>query len=187
MEGFASASGGQGSNALIGLIVAGAILLLRNRRPRPMRLERLWVRPALVALMVASSLAATPLAFDPASLAIYLLCAAGGAAAGWQRGRFTHIEVHPETHAVSSRVSQLGVLLILAVFALKMLVRAYRPEAAALLGGHAQALGDGLVLLAGSMILAQTAETGLRAMRLLGQARAAALAVSSGTDGASLN
>src|SRR3546814_7046143 len=43
-----------------------------------------------------------------------------GAALGWQRGRFMHIHVDPETHALNQRASPAGMLFLVVLIAVKM-------------------------------------------------------------------
>jgi hypothetical protein len=167
---------------LITVAILALVLWRRNSRPRRLRIELLWIRPVLFAVIVGATLSATPFPFDPASLAIMALALAVGAALGWQRGRFMYIDVHPETHDVTSRVSPVGMIFILAVLALRLLLRDATLESRLALGIPAAAITDGLILLLGAMIVAQSLEMWLRARRLLEEARAAKAA--SGTPGA---
>ncbi len=104
---------------LLPLLIAGLVLVLRNRQARPLRLERLWLRPVISAAMVAFVLYQLPPPFTPVSIAIMALGLIVGAAVGWQRGRFMRLEVHPETHAVMARMSSLGMIFVLAVIGLR--------------------------------------------------------------------
>jgi hypothetical protein len=158
---------------LITVAVLAVILWRRNSRPRQLRIERLWIRPLLFALIVSATLAATPFPLDPLSLIVLAIALAVGAALGWQRGRFMHIDVHPETHDITSRVSPVGMIFILAILALRLLLRGAALESRSTLGLPAAAITDGLILLLGAMIIAQSLEMWLRARRLLDEARAA--------------
>ena len=176
--------GAQGGTAqiltpLITVLILALVLWRRNSRPRQLKIERLWIRPVLFALIVGATLTATPFPFDPVSLAVLLLALAVGAGLGWQRGRFMHIEVHPETHDVTSRVSPVGMIFILAVLALRLLLRGAALESRSALGLPAAAITDGLILLLGAMIVAQSLEMWLRARTLLEEARAAKAAAQS--------
>ncbi len=167
MQGF----GPQGYS-LAAIIVVLAIILLRNSRSRRLRIERMWVRPVIFGALMATTLAAAP---PPATLvAIGLLIAAFGvgAALGWQRGRFMHIEAHPETHELSSRASPFGMLLILGLVALRFGLRSVATDSPAA-GIPATLATDALLVLAGGMMMAQNLEMWLRARRLLAEARTA--------------
>jgi hypothetical protein len=158
---------------LITVAILALVLWRRNSRPRQLRIERLWIRPVLFALIVSATIAATPFPLDPLSLAVFALALVVGAGLGWQRGRFMHIDVHPETHDVTSRVSPVGMIFILAVLALRLLLRGAALENGSALGLRAATITDGLILLLGAMIVAQSLEMWLRARRLLEEARAA--------------
>jgi hypothetical protein len=161
---------------LITVAVLAVILWRRNSRPRQLRIERLWIRPLLFAVIVCATLAATPFPFDSLSVVVLALALAVGAALGWQRGRLMNIDVHPETHDVTSRVSPVGMIFILAILALRLLLRSAALESRSALGLPGAAITDGLILLLGAMIVAQSLEMWLRARRLLDDARAATAA-----------
>ncbi|HLZ84420.1 MAG TPA: hypothetical protein VKQ54_12725 [Caulobacteraceae bacterium] len=162
---------GQIYGTLIAVVIMAALLWRRNMRPRRLRIERLWIRPVLFALIVSATLTASAFPLDPLSLAVLTLALAVGAGLGWQRGRFMEIDVHPETHDITSRASPVGMIFILAVLALRILLRGAALESRSALGLPAAAITDGLILLLGAMIVAQSLEMWLRARRLLEEAR----------------
>ena len=159
--------------AVLGAAVAVAIVAWRNRRPQKLRMERLWVRPMLFALIIAASLVSSPVPLTAVSIGLLFIAVAIGAGLGWQRGRFMRIEVDPETHAVTSRASVVGVVFIVAILALRMVLRSSALEGHAALGVPAIAITDALVLLLGAMIVTQNLEMWLRARGLLEAARVA--------------
>ena len=164
---------GQGAGLLIGLVVAVAILFLRNIKPRPLKIERLWFRPAIFVVLMAMSLAASPPPLDAVSLALIVAAAIIGAGLGWQRGRLIHIDVHPETHELTTRVSPIGLLFIIAIVVARFGLRAGVASASRLHLSFA-ALSDAIVILLGAMMVAQGAEIWLRARRVLAEARSSA-------------
>jgi p-aminobenzoyl-glutamate transporter AbgT len=165
--GGAAASGAPASSMIVSLLLIAAVLMLRNRRARPLRIERLWLRPAISIAFALVFLFSYPPPLSAVSVAVVLLGLAVGAAVGWQRGRFMRIEVDPATHAMTARMSQLGMVLVLAFFAARYLLRG------AFLGPvPAASLTDALMLSAAAMMLAQQTEVSLRARRLLQEARA---------------
>lgn len=149
-----------------------ALAVTRNARARNLRVERLWIGPAVI-------LAMTLLAFSQQTVpsvgmvALDLLALGVGAALGWWRGRFTRIAVDPQTHALTSQTSPLGMLLILAIFALRSVVRAYATAHAGSLHVSITGITDAFLLLAVGVVCAQRLEMALRASRLLAEARAA--------------
>ena len=99
-----------------------AMIVARNLRPRRLRVELLWVWPAILLL----SIAAYFYKFPPKSLTDVAGLIVGfliGAALGWWRGGFTRIEVDPATDTAMQQASPLGVLVILALFAVRSGVR----------------------------------------------------------------
>ena len=88
----------------IGIIVV--IMALRMRRMgtmRPLKLDSLWIVPAVYAVVAALMFWQLP----PTGW-VAIASAAGlaiGAAVGWQRGKMMHIHVDPETHALNQRAS----------------------------------------------------------------------------------
>jgi hypothetical protein len=164
-------------STIIVVLIMTVILWRRNSRPRQLKIERLWIRPVLFALIVSVTLTATPFPLDPLSLAVFTLALVVGGGLGWQRGRFMRIDVHPETHDVTSRASPVGMIFIVAILALRLLLRGAALESRSALGLPAAAITDGLILLLGAMIVAQSLEMWLRARRLLDEARAAKAAL----------
>ena len=99
-----------------------AMIVARNLRPRRLRIELLWGLardPAAVHRRLF-------LKFPPKGLtdvAGLVLGFAIGAALGWWRGGFTCIDVDPATGTAMQQASPLGVLVILALFAVRSGVR----------------------------------------------------------------
>src|SRR5580693_2861559 len=114
------AGAGQAYGTVITIVIVLGLIAWRNRKPRPLRIERLWVRPVIFAVVIGATLSASPLIFNLESVAIFVLSLVIGAGLGWQRGRLMRIDVHPETHDVTSSVSPLGMLFIAAILALRI-------------------------------------------------------------------
>jgi Protein of unknown function (DUF1453) len=166
-------AGGQTYGLVIAVVVALAVVLLRNRRPRKLRVEALWMRPVLFVAVIAATMAAALPRLTAASLGAMILAAAIGAALGWQRGRFMQIDVDPETHAMTSSASPAGLLFIVAILALRMGLRGVLLQNRWALGVPAATISDGLILLVGATMITQSLEMWLRARRLLEASRAA--------------
>ncbi len=158
---------------LITVAVVVAVLLLRNSRPRKLRIELLWLRPILFAVIIAFTLSASSFPLTGPSILVFALAAVLGVVLGWQRGRLMTIEVDPETHALTSRASPIGMIFIVAILLLRMALRGAALENHSALGLPAAAITDGLILLLGAMIVTQSLEMWLRARRLLEAARSA--------------
>jgi len=154
---------------LIPLVVIG-LVILRNARARQLKVERMWIGPAVILGLTGMLLVQQPpsaglgVALDLAALLL-------GGFLGWHRGRFTRITVDPATHAVTSQSSPMGMLLILAIFALRSGVRAYAMQNASALHMSLNDLTDAFMLLAVGLVCATRLEMALRASRLVREAR----------------
>jgi len=151
------------------IAVVMAIRWKRMSKVRPLKLDRLWILPAVYALLIAVTFAAHP----PQGWGwLFCVAAAGlGAALGWQRGKMMRITVDPVTHALGQTSSPAALLFILVL----VMVRSGAREAATL-GGPAgldpMAITDLLMALALGLFTAQRLEMYLRGRRLLATAQA---------------
>jgi membrane protein CcdC involved in cytochrome C biogenesis len=155
---------------LIPLLVI-AVVMRRAVRGRKVRVERLWIAPA-IALIGAGVLLYFQPPTDALSLAVYAGVIALGGALGWYRGAFTRLSVDAETHEVTSKASAAGIALILGAFVIRSGVRAFMGESASDLHVSAALVTDAFVLFAVAMVIVQRVEIWLRCERLLKQARA---------------
>jgi|KBSMisStandDraft_5_1062788.scaffolds.fasta_scaffold556226_2 membrane protein CcdC involved in cytochrome C biogenesis len=147
----------------------GVIMALRMRRMgqmRPLKLETLWIVPAMYAVVAALMFFSLP----PVGW-VALASLAGlaiGAAVGWQRGKMMHIHVDPETHALNQKASLAAMFFLIALILV-------RTGARTLLGAESHVspamLTDPLIAFALGMFTLQRVEMYLRARRLLDEAR----------------
>jgi len=159
---------------LVPIIIAAVVLVIRNSRPRRLRIERLWVTPLIYLAIVALALSEAPPPMTPLTFAILAGSFAIGAALGWQRGRLTQIHIHPETHELTSRASPIGLIFIFAILLLRVGARGLLAGNAATLHLPLIAITDGFLLLAVSMLSVQRLEVWQRASRMLAEAKGAA-------------
>lgn len=166
--------GGYLQNPALYLIPLAFVVLaiLRNARARRLRVEWLWVSPAIILFATGYALSQQGWPSDRMFLA-YTVSAVAGAAAGWWRGRFTFIAVDPETHALTSRTPPIGMLIVVAIFALRFGLRGFMTQNASYLHVSAAAITDAFLLLAVGLVCAQRLEIALRANRLVIEARQA--------------
>jgi hypothetical protein len=149
-----------------------ALVILRNARARRLRIETLWVAPLLILALVGLALSQEGMP-TPIMMAVDIVALIAGAALGWWRARFTHISVDPATHQLTSRASPVGMLILLAIFAVRYGVRMYAVQNAASLHLPVAAIADAALVLSVGLVCAQRLEIFTRASRLLAEARAA--------------
>jgi hypothetical protein len=155
---------------IIPLVVIG-LVILRNSRARRLRIETLWIAPLMILLLVGLSLSQEGM---PSTLGLAADAAAltGGALLGWWRARFTQITIDPASHELTSRASPLGMLVILAVFAVRYGLRMYAVQDAGAIGLPVNVVADAALVLTIGLVCAQRFEIFTRASRMLAEARA---------------
>jgi len=147
------------------IVIVMALRLRRMSQVRPLKLERLWVFPAVYGAVCAYLLYETPLTLAGwGGCALALLA---GALLGWQRGKMMRIMVDPVTHQLNQKASLAGVMFIIVLIALR---------AAARIEGQAMHLDLAMatnifVVFALGLFATQRLEMYLRARRLLQTAR----------------
>lgn len=162
---------------VIGAATFAIVLFFRIRRMRRtqrLRLERLWIVPALFLALTALTFSQTP----PAGTGWLwvALAFAIGCGIGWQRGRAMQIVVDPETHELNQKASPLAFLFLLGLIAIRIGLRSIAALEGEAWHIDATLVSDALVALALGLFSTQRLEMFLRGRRLLGAARAARLA-----------
>jgi len=157
---------------LVPLIIVG-LVILRNSRARTLKIERLWISPVIIMTMAVLAFSHNPPP-GPVGLALDLAAVAMGALLGWWRGRASTFTIDPQTHVVTSRVSPLGMLLILGIFGLRYVLRGALAGEASTLHVTAAEITDSFLLLAVGVVSAQRLEWWIRARKMIAEARAAA-------------
>ena len=153
-------------------VVIAVVMALRWRRMSrvvPLKLERLWIVPALYLVAVIATFVATP----PTGLG-WLFCVlalAMGAALGWQRGRMMRITVNPATHTLNQTGSPAAMLFLISLVVIRSGARAAFNGAGGVLHLNAMALTDMLMALALGLFAATRAEMYRRGKRMLASAR----------------
>jgi hypothetical protein len=159
------------ANYLVPLGIVFLVVILRNSRARSLKIERLWVLPAIYMAMLVSALYAEPPPATPLSIAILVLSFLIGAGIGWQRGRFTQVHIHPETGDLSSRASPIGLIFIFAILAVRIVGRNFLAAHASGLHLPILAVTDGFFVLAVAMLSVQRLEVWMRASKMLAEAK----------------
>ncbi len=139
----------------------------RLTRVRPLKIERLWIVPAIYLGLVTFLYIK-----GPPSAVGWLICLAMllvGAAIGWQRGKTMRIDVDPETQTLRQKGSMLAVGILVLLFAVRF---ASETEAQIYHLNTANLVTDALAALALGLFTMTRVEMYLRAKRLLEEARA---------------
>jgi hypothetical protein len=155
----------------IPLVIIAVVFALRLRkvgRHRPLRLERLWIIPALLLVGCIATFVTQP----PSPLG-WAVCAVGlaiGAALGWKRGTMMHIQVDPETHRLNQMQSPAALLFLLAIVVLRYGAKALVQSGLLSMHVNPMLVSDVLLTFALGMFTVMRIEMFLRARRLLAEA-----------------
>lgn len=155
------------------LLVLLPIILLRNRAPRTLRPQWMWVTPAIVVPLIGLGLWGSSQApgadhtpFDAVSWLVLAIGLGLGCVAGWWRGKMTTIEKHADG-ALKAQASPLGILLIVGLFGGRSALRSVLEPHAAAWHLNALAIADAFLLFVVGMIVVQRLEMFIRARRVL--------------------
>ena len=102
--------------ALVGWRMSRA---MKGRRVKP---SMLWIRPALIAAIMAAAFTTSPM---PSPVGSWLLALAGvvGIALGYLLARHQELTLDPASGTITSKTSPFGVILFVAVFGVRFVVR----------------------------------------------------------------
>lgn len=164
-----------GQNSLTAYVVMGVAIILiialrlrRLGRERPLRLDGLWVLPAIyLGIMAVAFAEAPPDATDWTLIGIGVVL---GGLAGWTRGRTISITVDPATGTLNQRASPLALILLVVLIAVRYGLRTLAHEAAPV---HLSAttIVDAFLALAFGLIALQRLEMLWRGRKLLTKAK----------------
>jgi membrane protein CcdC involved in cytochrome C biogenesis len=164
--------GPQEYGPLIGVAVALPLILLRNRRPRTLRPQWMWVLPVIIVALMGLAIwgtsmqpGATHQPFNAASWGVIVLGLILGGVAGWWRGRMTTIEKHADS-TLKAQASPIGLILIVALLLGRRALSAWLEPHAASLGLDAIAVADAFLVFVVGMIVVQRIEMFIRAKRV---------------------
>jgi NAD/NADP transhydrogenase beta subunit len=163
---------------LLGYLVVAAIFAValafrmrRMARARPLKLERLWIIPAMLVAIAGVTLYQLPP--HPADWPWLILALAVGGGLGWLRGSLMKVEIDPGTHAMNMRTSPGAMIFIVALLFMRMGLRTTLAEHAAEWRLSPALITDALLLFAVGLIVVQRVEIFIRGARMLREARQA--------------
>ena len=152
------------------IFIVLALRLRRMRNAQRLRLETLWIVPALYGGVALLMLASQP-PHGIVAWALVLLALLIGAAIGWQRGRTIRITVDPETHQLNQRASPLTMLLLVGLILFRAGLRSIAMTEAAAWHLSAALITDVFVAMVVGLLALTRLEMYLRGRRLLDEAR----------------
>ncbi|HEX5006967.1 MAG TPA: hypothetical protein VFV70_07625 [Hyphomonadaceae bacterium] len=161
---------------LVFFIVIALILGLRiwrGSRARRLKVERMWIRPAIILTFLGVSIYSQPPPMAPVILAVLALVTAAGGVMGWYRGRMVKVSIDPETHALTSRASPWGMLIFLGLVVVRVAARMMLGQEHDVAGVPVAAIIDGLTLFYAGNVVGLQVEVWMRAKKLLAGAIAA--------------
>lgn len=148
------------------VVIIMAFRLRRMGQMRPLKLESLWIVPAMYLVVAALMFwQLPPVGWVAIASAVGL---AIGAAVGWQRGKMMHIHVDPDTHALNQKASPAAMFFLIALIIVRSAARGILGQDS---GVSPAMLTDPLIAFAFGMFTLTRLEMYLRARRLLEEAR----------------
>ena len=156
---------------VFGLRIWRSGLLNKNAPGRRLRMEYLWIMPAVLAVGAVVLLVLMP----PSAIwqwGVLLLVLAAGAGLGWWRGSLIRIEVDRATHQLNTRSSPAALIFLAGVFVLRYAARFLITQEAQVVHLFTALITDGFVLFGAGLYGVSRVEMFLRARRLLREAKA---------------
>jgi len=156
---------------LIAIAVVIPLVLLRNRRPRTLRIEFMWVAPLLVVAaisfgiwgMTVSGRGHAPV--EPLSLLILAVGLALGCAFGWQRGKMTTIYKEADG-TLKAQASPIGLVIVIAILIARQALRPWLEAHAADWHVNPLAILEAFMLFAAGTVVVQRIEMWIRARNI---------------------
>ena len=150
--------------------------LRRMSKAQPLKLDRLWIRPAIILGLTALALLAPPPGhavrhFMMQDWAWLGLAAGLGGIAGWQWGRTMAIEVHPEDGTLMVKGSQAAMLVLVMLIVLRMGLRTGLAVEGKAWHLDVLLFSDALIVFTASLFALRAVEMYLRAKQVMGQAK----------------
>jgi hypothetical protein len=159
---------------LIPLIIIAVVIplvLLRNRKPRTLRPQFMWVMPLLVVAAIGAGIWGMSVSgrgdapVDPVSLLILAVGLGLGCAFGWQRGKMTTIFKEPDG-TLKAQTSPLGLIIVIAILIARRALEPWLEAHAADWNINPLAILEAFMLFAAGMVVTQRIEMWIRARNI---------------------
>lgn len=99
-----------------------AFRMIRQNQGRPVKPSRLWVRPAILAVLLTLTFLHPP-AVTLFSVTIFTVAAVTGVVLGYVLASHQHLTIDPATGKITSKMSPIGIALFVGLFALRYAFR----------------------------------------------------------------
>jgi hypothetical protein len=148
-------------------------------RAQPLKLERMWIRPAIFLAITVLVLLAPPPASHPERVLVALdwawlgLAGVLGAVAGWQWGRTMAIDVHPEDGTLMVRGGQAAIMVLVVLILFRLGLRAGLSVEAKAWHLNMLLVSDASIVFSALLFTLRSVEMYLRARRVMALKRAA--------------
>lgn len=163
----------QNSQSIVSTLIPMAIILLvivlRMRKMtgvRPMRLQMLWIRPAIVAV-VAAILVYTAPPHGLLQLLVLVAAVGAGAVLGWHQGKLMEISVNSETKSLQVKASLVAIAVFFGLILLRMALRPWLTGASSPFHAYVGVVTDAFILFIVGFYIARAVEMFLRGRALL--------------------
>jgi hypothetical protein len=156
------------------ILILLPVLYLRMRRmagTRPLKLNRLWIQPAIILVVVAMAL------FMPHQHAVrhfvmqdwawLALAAAMGAAGGWYWGRTMAIDAHPEDGTLMVTGGQAAILVLVVLVLIKLGLNTGLAVEGKALNLDAMLISDASIIFTAALFTMRAVEMYIRARRIM--------------------
>jgi hypothetical protein len=160
---------------IVPLLVAAIILrrAMRAQKPRTVRLQRLWIFPALLLFVTLNSLLHEGFPGFVVVI-VFAVVAIAGTAIGWFRVHTLEFSLD-EDGKVSARATQLGALLIVGLIGLRYLAEFGIKQFGLDAGARLVHASDATLIFSTSMLLARGVHTWIKARALIAAHRRAGI------------
>jgi len=149
------------------------VRIWRSSRAQKLKIERMWIRPTIILVILGLSIASQPPTLDPVTIAVLAVVIVIGFGLGLLRGRMVKVSIHPETHELTSKQSPWGTLIFLAVMVVRTGSRFVLRGEHQLAGVPVTDIIDGLSLMYAGSVVGLQVDIWMRARKLLADAVAA--------------
>lgn len=157
---------------LVVAIIVG-FRIWRGSRERRLRVERLWIRPAIICTILGLSIYSQPLPMTVPILLALAVVTCLGLATGVYRGRMVKVSINVDTHILTSKASPWGTLIFLGLMVVRLGARFALQGAHDVGGVPVNAIIDGLTLFYAGNVVGLQVDVWMRARKLLADAIAA--------------